>query len=80
MEANGGGRRIFTYGSNSANDKEGVSSNRDYFRNSNHRLVMYKEGPMILVLTVNTDKMAESNMNDFCLKIEPTAKKRLGQH
>ena len=32
---------------------------------------------MILVLTVDTNKMAESNMNDFCLKIEPTAKKGL---
>ena len=30
------------------------------------------------MLTVNTDKMAESNMNDFCLKIEATAKKGLG--
>eukprot|EP00944_MAST-04C_sp_MAST-4C-sp1_P012442 g12442.t1 len=71
-------KNLFTYGSNSEKDKEGASSNQEYFRNSNHRLVLYKEGPMILVLTVNTDKMAESNMNDFCLKIEATAKKGLG--
>ena len=70
-------KNVFTYESNSENDKEGVSSNQDYFRNSHHRLVVYKEGPMILVLTVNTDKMTESNMNDFCLKIEATAKKGL---
>eukprot|EP00943_MAST-04B_sp_MAST-4B-sp1_P004981 g4981.t1 len=48
-----------------------------YFSNSQHRLVIYKHGPMILVLAVHTDKMKEANMNEFCLNVEPTAEKGL---
>ena len=32
---------------------------------------------MILVLTVQTDKMDEKNMNEFCVNVEPTAEKGL---
>ena len=31
-----------SYGINTANDERGVLSNQDYFRNSNHRLVIQK--------------------------------------
>ena len=60
-----------------SNPKENAKNEPKYFRNSQHRLVLYKHGPMILVLTVQTDKMDEKNMNEFCVNVEPTAEKGL---